>query len=88
MTERDMLVYGALGSLLPEALRWKNLVTQDVTIAPPMPSWAYVVVTFVFVGIGAFFTLAYRPESRIKAVYIGAGWPAILSAASTAVPKI
>ena len=81
-----MLVWGGLGATLTEGVRLKNIVT---IATPSMPDLTveYGLMMAAFIVTGALFTVYYRPASVLKAIYIGAGWPAILSAAGQALPR-
>ena len=89
MTKKESFLWGAFGSVLPEVLRYHKLITDVAPI--PNQNWLlYVTFWILFILCAGGFTLAWKPESEFKAIWVGASWPllvATLVQAAPAVPK-
>jgi hypothetical protein len=78
MTPMQSFTWGALGSILPELLRVYRIVQS------PNPAidltWWHIVLSVAFVLASGIFTVAFQPDSRWKATWVGISFPVLVSA--------
>ena len=87
MTRRSSFLWGAIGALAPPFLNLYRVLEAGGPV--PHREWvAYSIALLVYVLLGGGFTVAWRPESEFKAVWIGASWPAITAAILQSVPGL
>lgn len=80
MSSRSCFFYGALGSVLPEVVKYYQLA---IKLRLPAPSraevWAfYVAMSLVFMGASGWFTTAWQPRNRLQAIWVGISFPTIV----------
>lgn len=89
MTARKAFLWAAFGSLLPEVLRLYRL-TVDANPLPSYNWWQYAILSLLFVTFAGFFSVAWQPETELKAVWLGASFPIVVAQliASTPTPHL
>jgi hypothetical protein len=86
MTPREAFTWGAFGSVLPEVIRFFGLAQKG----DPFPGVNWI---FYSISLAAFllsagaFTLAFQPESKYKAIWVGASLPALVATMIHSAPK-
>ena len=79
-------IWGALGAVAPEALRWFRIATgktrQRVTKNIPF----YIFATIFWIAIGGAFAVAWGEENPYKCIWVGASLPVIISGLAAQAP--
>ncbi len=86
MTKKLCFFWGAFGGVLPEVVRFFRIVA----VGDPLPhlNWVlYVVFLLLFVVFAGGFSVAWKPESEYKAIWVGASLPALVATLVQAAPK-
>jgi len=89
MKARESFLWGCIGGVAPEALRFFKVISTGA----PLPSlnWTlYSIVLAVYVVLAGAVTIAFSPDSPWKGIWVGASLPAIfaiLTQAAPAMPK-
>ena len=82
MGSRECFLWAGFGSVLPELIRLHGATLAAVQSGGPNPldlPWWYFVVSFgATVGAGLF-SVAWEPENKFKAIWIGISFPVIVS---------
>lgn len=86
MSHRECFLWGCFGSVLPEILRLYNIVTHEQAL--PRFVWPYFIISLVFVLAAGAFTIAWEPENRFKAIWVGASFPTLVSTLIKSVPPL
>ena len=88
MRKREAFLRGAFGSIVPEVLRYYHLVVeqQKEISLPHLP--IYLLLNLVFVIVAGVFTIAWKPENTLKAVWVGASFPTLFATLVATAPKI
>jgi hypothetical protein len=89
MKARESFFWGFVGGLAPEVLRWFKIVSIGAPL-PPIRWELYAMALSAYVLLAGLVTVAFNPDSRWKALWVGASLPAIiavLTQAGPAVPK-
>jgi CDP-diglyceride synthetase len=85
MKKLHLFLWGCLGAVLPELLRFFRLVAAGQPL--PNLNWPlYAVVLALFVLAAGAFTLAWEADSPFKAIWVGASFPTIITALITTAP--
>ena len=86
MTGKQSFWWGLFGAILPEVVRFFKIAAAG----QPMPhlNWvAYIVLLLLSACFAGGFSVAWKPESPYKAIWIGASLPVLVSALTQAAPK-
>jgi hypothetical protein len=78
MTRTACFWWGTFGSVLPEVLRFFKIAAAG----DPFPhlNWPlYLVFLFLFVVSSGIFSVAWKPESEFKAIWVGASVPVLVA---------
>jgi hypothetical protein len=68
-------------------IRIHQLVTTGKALG--LPGWiTYAVSWLVFMFCAGMFTMAWKPESELKAIWVGASWPLLVASLVQAAPAI
>jgi hypothetical protein len=86
VTRRECFLWGAFGGLLPEVVRFFKIV-QSGTSLPDLNWTLYALFLLLFVSCAGVFSVAWKPESEYKAIWVGASLPALVATLVQAVPK-
>jgi len=86
LTSRESWAWGALGSVAPEVLRFYKLVQTGQSL--PEFTIAYFIISLLFLVCAGFFVVAWEPENRYKALWVGVSFPIILSTMLQAAPAL
>ena len=85
-----MFWWGSFGSLLPEIIRFKNIISAIQTL--PQLNWSYILIyaaiSLAYMAAAGGFTIGWKPESEFKAMWVGASFPALVSTMLQAVPAL
>jgi hypothetical protein len=77
MTNSERFWWGLFGSVLPEFLRFVKLVFEGNSL--PHLNWAlYGCFSLGLAIFGGLFSIAWEPESRLKAIWVGASFPTLV----------
>ena len=87
MSIRQSFLWGAFGGVLPEVLRYHKLITAATPI-PGQNWWIYAVFWIIFLVCAGGFTVAWKPESEFKAIWVGASWPVLVATLVQAAPTL
>ncbi len=85
MSRTECFWWGAFGAILPQVVKFFKIVAEG----DPLPhlNWIlYFIVLAVFVCAAGGFSIAWKPENRYKAIWIGASLPVLVSTLVQAVP--
>jgi hypothetical protein len=75
------------GSVLPEFLRFVKIVFAGNPL--PHLNWImYGLFTVALAVFGGLFSIAWEPESRLKAVWVGASFPTLVGTLIQAPPRL
>jgi len=86
MKRRDSFVWGCIGGLAPEVLRWFRLVSAGGQL--PHLNWVlYGVLLYLYVMAAGAVAVAFKPDNEWKGLWVGASLPAIISVLVQAGPK-
>ena len=90
MTSQEAFWWGFFGSALPELIRLRNLLLSKRAL--PRLDVAYILI-YIFISlaymVGAgFFSVAWKPESPFKAIWVGVSFPVLVSGMLRAVPRL
>ena len=78
MTRTACFWWGAFGSILPEILRFFKLAAAGDSF--PHLNWPlYLAFLVLFVGSSGIFSVAWKPESEFKAIWVGASVPVLVA---------
>jgi hypothetical protein len=87
MSRKDCFWWAAFGAVLPEIVRFFRIVA--VGEALPHLNWVlYVIFLLLFACCAGVFSVAWKPESAYKAVWIGASLPALVATLVQVAPVI
>ncbi|HEV2380731.1 MAG TPA: hypothetical protein VG206_13175 [Terriglobia bacterium] len=87
MSGKQAFWWGAFGAILPEIVKLFKIVAAG----DPLPhlNWtAYIVLLMLFACFAGGFSVAWRPESAYKAIWIGASLPLLVSTLVQVAPKL
>ena len=95
MTDRECFLWGLLGAVLPEVLRLyqsavaavQNGATDAMPGHLPLP-YRYFLYSGVFMIFTGPFTVAWTPENRFKAVWVGISFPILVTKLAQVAPSI
>jgi len=79
MSQLEIFVFGGIGAIAPEILRWRRIVTSPRPIPFRHPV-LYVLVSLLFVALGGALAIAFESQSRYAALYVGLAAPTLVSA--------
>jgi hypothetical protein len=86
MTRRQTFLWGAVSSLFPEIIRLYRLVTDDKPI--PIHNWLeYTLLSLFFMAGAGVFCVGWKPETELKAIWLGVSWPVVIAQMIAAAPK-
>lgn len=80
MNKFHLLLWGCLGAILPELLRFFRLAAAG----QPFPALNWPLYSIILAA-GAF-TVAWQADSPFKAIWVGASFPTIITALITTAP--
>jgi hypothetical protein len=81
----DRFFWGALGVVAVEVARYISLVSTGKPF--PHVEWIlYFAIYILSACIGGAFAMAWKTDTAIKAIWIGASWPAIIAKLVQAAP--
>ena len=87
MKARDSFLWGCLGGLAPEVLRWFKVVSAGNPL--PHLDWVlYAVFLSLYVVVAGSVAVAFNPDSPWKGLWVGASLPAIISMLVQAGPAV
>ena len=87
MKSRDSFLWGCIGGVAPEVLRWFKIVSTGAQL--PHLDWVlYAVFLFLYVIVAGAVAVAFNPDSPWKGLWVGASLPAIVSVLIQAAPAI
>ena len=69
--------WGLFGSMLPEVLRLYKIAVAGQS-QPTFHAY-YIIISVIFVVCAGFFSVAWKPESSFKAIWVGASFPILVS---------
>lgn len=76
----ERFLWGAFGSLLPQVFTMYRIVTEQPKASLPDFSLLYIAIWFIVAAAAGGFTVAYKPNGALQALYIGAASPTLFSA--------
>jgi hypothetical protein len=83
MTDRERFVFGAVGALAVEVLRYSTYLVRQLLphdgAAPPFHPW-YLFVSASMVVVGGAVSVGWKSDHRIKCMMDGATWPLFFQA--------
>ena len=86
MTSRQSFIWGCVGGLAPEILRWFRLFSSGAAI--PNLNWLlYVISLALYVMLAGAVAVAFKPDNEWKGLWVGASLPAIIAVLVQAAPK-
>ncbi len=86
MTARESFLWGCIGGLAPEILRWFKIVSAGSQI--PQLNWIlYGVMLLCYVLLAGAVAVAFKPDNAWKGLWVGASLPAIIALLVQAGPK-
>jgi hypothetical protein len=78
MTKMACFWWGAFGSILPEILRFFKIASAGNSF--PSLHWPlYLAFLVLFVCACGTFSIAWKPESEFKAIWVGASAPVLIA---------
>ena len=78
MKKRSAFLWGCVGGIAPEVLRWFKIVSVGAPL--PQLDWAlYTVFLFLYVLVAGAVAVAFNPDGPWKALWVGASLPAIVA---------
>jgi len=87
MKGRESFLWGCVGGLAPEVLRFFKVVSSGALL--PSLNWvAYAVLLSAYVLLAGAVTIAFKPDSAWKALWVGASLPAIIAVLTQAAPTV
>lgn len=86
MTARERFWWGLFGSVLPEIIRLKNLVSSGQAL--PEFTWPFIFISLAYIIAAGLFVVAWQAENPFKAVWVGASFPTLVSAMLQAAPSL
>jgi hypothetical protein len=72
-------LYGAVGAIAPEVVRWVKIAQTQTQFAFPTDWRFYVAIFVVFALIAGLYTTLWRDNSPIKCFMLGASFPAFVA---------
>ncbi len=78
ISKRSAALFGAFGALLPELLRFSALVANQKISEPPSGWQIYFLVISLYALAAGVLSIAWKPDSEYKAIWVGASFPAIV----------
>jgi hypothetical protein len=86
MTPRNSFLWGCVGGVAPEVLRWFKIASTGAQY--PQLNWAFYSVFFVlYVLLAGAVAVAFNPDGPWKALWVGASLPAIIAVLVQAAPS-
>lgn len=86
MTARERFWWGLFGSVLPEIIRLKNLVSSGQEL--PEFTWPFIFISLIYIVAAGLFVVAWQAENPFKAMWVGASVPTLVSAMLQAAPSL
>jgi hypothetical protein len=87
MTDGERFLWGAIGAIVPEGVRLYIIITQQQHALPQFAP-PYFIISAFFIALAGLFTIACKPKTRFKAIWIGIALPSIVSILVKAVPSL
>lgn len=78
--------WGLFGSVLPEIIRLKNLVSSGQEL--PEFTWPFIFISLIYIVAAGLFVVAWQAENPFKAMWVGASVPTLVSAMLQAAPSL
>jgi hypothetical protein len=78
MKPRSSFLWGCVGSIAPEVLRWFKIASAGQPI-PPLNWGFYAGILVVYILLAGAIAVAFNPDSPWKALWVGASLPAIIA---------
>ena len=86
MKAREAFLWGAVGGVAPEVLRWFKIASTGAQ--PPDLNWLfYTIILSVYTLLAGAVAVAFNPDSPWKGLWVGASLPAIISVLVQAGPS-
>lgn len=86
MSRASAFWYGLCGACLPEIVRYARLVATT-RIDPPPSGWiVYAAIWVLYLLAAGIMSVAWRPDSEYKAIWVGASFPAIVQTLISTAP--
>ena len=79
-------MFGGLGAILPEILRLYTIATHEQNY--PKFQWPYFLISVLFMMSGGGLSMAWKPESEFKAIWIGISFPTLVSTLANTGPAL
>ena len=86
MSRAEYFWWGAFGGILPEVVRFFKIAAAGAPL-PQLNWFLYGVFLILFVCAAGIFSVAFKPESEYKAIWVGASLPALVATLVQAAPK-
>ncbi len=88
MTRRETFALGAFGAFAPYLVAWLRalIALQPIPTVSPLYAGVFVVVFVLFVAAGGVMALAWEPDSRWKAVWVGLSIQTIIATFGAELP--
>lgn len=87
MKNSHLFWWGCFGAILPQLLRFFNLVAAGQPL--PNLNWPIFISLFVvFAFAGGAFTVAWKAETPFKAIWVGASFPALVTTLIQVAPAL
>jgi hypothetical protein len=87
MKARESFLWGCIGGLAPEILRWFKIVSTGNPF--PHLDWIlYAIFLALYVAIAGAVCVAFNPDSAWKGLWVGASLPAIVAVLVQAAPAV
>ena len=78
MTSREAFLWGSVGGVAPEVLRWFKIASTGTP--PPQLNWLfYAIILAVYTLLAGAVSVAFNPDSPWKGLWVGASLPAIIA---------
>ena len=78
MTGRQCFVWGCLGAIAPEVLRFFKIASNGTAL--PQLNWTfYAMLLIAYIVIAGFVTVAFKQDSEWKGLWVGASLPALIA---------
>jgi len=87
MSKKLCFCWGFFGAALPEIIRLQKIVI-NATLKTNFFSINYFLISLIFFCAAGFLSIAWKPESPYRAIWLGAAFPVIISTIAVQVPSL
>jgi hypothetical protein len=86
MSDVARFFWGVVGAVVPEVVRLYLINTNQ----QPLPRFTqmYFIISLVFMALAGLFTIACRPKTPFRAIWIGIAFPPIVSLLMKTIPAL